>query len=130
MSESESVASVQTARLEVRAQVAETMRHAAASDDRLAADPVRQAARLELAGPGSQPWRVSFGSSVQLEVRQQAALDRDEAVRLGWPAIERQIAQALGEGDWRPSLSWLDVVELLDKPPRGLTSRPSPVGPS
>jgi hypothetical protein len=49
---------------------------------------------------------------------------------LGWPAIERQIAQALGEGDWRPSLSWLDVVELLDKPPRGLTSRLRPLAPA
>ena len=49
---------------------------------------------------------------------------------LGWPAIERQIAQALGEGDWRPSLNWLDVVELLDKPPRGLTSRLRPLAPA
>ncbi len=272
MSESESVAAMRAARLEVRAPVAETMRHAAAVDGRLSAGPVGQAVRLglaawvmavdgddtalmamaqpdavyglmhpfgkpwqvaddprvtrieiwdllanaepprlrvifrfagrrrftdpgqadaaaggeimfagmldlELAGSGSQPWRVSsgsvrtlddflgyvftsrretaqeyrqrtsssavpaagsaaagsgprfrltagfaehderFGSSVQLEIRQQAAPDRDEAVQLVWPAIERQTAQALGAGDWRPSLNWLDVVELLEEEP-------------
>jgi hypothetical protein len=26
-------------------------------------------------------------------------------------------AAALGEGDWRPSMNWLDVIELLDEPP-------------
>jgi hypothetical protein len=25
--------------------------------------------------------------------------------------------EALGEGDWRPSLNWIDVFELLDDPP-------------
>jgi hypothetical protein len=30
-----------------------------------------------------------------------------------WPAVEQETARALGEGDWRPSLSSLQVVELL-----------------
>ncbi len=37
---------------------------------------------------------------------------RDEAEQLVWPAIAEKITAALGEGDWRPSLNWLDVVEL------------------
>ena len=55
---------------------------------------------------------VRFGSSVTIEVRQESAPTREEAVRLVWPAIEGEISRALGEGDWRPSLNWLDVIEL------------------
>ena len=56
---------------------------------------------------------VRFGSSVTIEVQREAAPARDEAVQLVWPAIEQETARALGEGDWRPSLSSLTVVELL-----------------
>ncbi len=56
---------------------------------------------------------VRFGSSVTIEVQREAAPGRHEAARLVRPAIEVEIARALGEGDWRPSLSSLDVVELL-----------------
>jgi len=56
-----------------------------------------------------------FGSSVEIEVARQAAPDRDEAVRLVWPAIEEETSRALGGGDWRPSLSSLEVVELRDE---------------
>jgi hypothetical protein len=56
---------------------------------------------------------VRFGSSVTIEVQREAARARDEAVQLVWPAIEQETARALGEGDWRPSLSSLTVVELL-----------------
>src|SRR5580704_2228271 len=56
---------------------------------------------------------VRFGSSVTIEVEREAAPARDEAVRLVWPAVEQETARALGEGDWRPSLSSLNVVELL-----------------
>ncbi len=56
---------------------------------------------------------VRFGSSVTIEVEREAAPARDEAVQLVWPAVERETARALGEGDWRPSLSSLQVVELL-----------------
>jgi len=56
---------------------------------------------------------VRFGSSVTIEVKREAAPARDEAVQLVWPAVEQETARALGEGDWRPSLSSLKVVELL-----------------
>jgi hypothetical protein len=38
-------------------------------------------------------------------------------VRLVWPAVNEETTRALGEGDWRPSLNWIDVFELLDDPP-------------
>jgi hypothetical protein len=56
---------------------------------------------------------VRFGSSVTIEIQREDPPARDEAVQLVWPAIEQETARALGEGDWRPSLSSLDVVELL-----------------
>jgi hypothetical protein len=57
-----------------------------------------------------------FGSSAEIEVVRQAAPDRAEAVRLVWPAVEAETSRALGEGDWRPSLNSLEVVELRDEP--------------
>jgi hypothetical protein len=57
-----------------------------------------------------------FGSSAEIDVVRQAAPDRDEAVRLVWPAVEAETSRALGEGDWRPSLNSLEVVELRDEP--------------
>jgi hypothetical protein len=56
---------------------------------------------------------VRFGSSVTTEVQREATPARDEAVQLVWPALEQATVRALGEGDWRPSLSSLHVVELL-----------------
>lgn len=53
-----------------------------------------------------------FGASVSVYVRQGAAPSREEAVRLVWPAVERETAGALGEGDWQPSLNWLELLEL------------------
>ena len=58
-----------------------------------------------------------FGSSAEVVVRRETAPTRDEAVQLIWPAIEDETARALGAGDWRPSLNWLDLIELLDEPP-------------
>ena len=55
---------------------------------------------------------VRFGSSAMVEVQQDSAPSREDAMRLVWPAIEREMWRALGEGDWRPSLNWLDVIEL------------------
>jgi hypothetical protein len=57
-----------------------------------------------------------FSSSVEVEVVRPTAPDRDEAVRLVWPAIEDKTRRALGEGDWRPSLSSLEVTALRDEP--------------
>jgi hypothetical protein len=54
-----------------------------------------------------------FGSTASVDVRQENAPTRDEAVKLIEPAIWDVTVQALGDGDWRPSMNWLDVVELL-----------------
>jgi hypothetical protein len=38
---------------------------------------------------------------------------RDEAEKLIQPAIWDVTVQALGDGNWQPSMNWLDVIELL-----------------
>ena len=58
-----------------------------------------------------------FGSQAEVEVQLAAAPFREEAVQLVWPAVNEETTRALGEGDWRPSLNWIDVFELLDDPP-------------
>jgi hypothetical protein len=58
-----------------------------------------------------------FGSRAEVEVQLAAAPARAEAVQLVWPAVNEETTRALGEGDWRPSLNWIDVFELLDDPP-------------
>jgi|ERR1700677_3651636 hypothetical protein len=71
-----------------------------------------------------------LGSSATIEVHRETAPTRDEAVRLVWPAVEEETARALGAGDWRPSLNWLDVIELLDElPPVRVTVRPGRLRP-
>jgi hypothetical protein len=55
-----------------------------------------------------------FGSTALVEVRRETAPSRDEAEQLIWPAIEAETTRALGAGDWRPALNWLDVIELLE----------------
>jgi hypothetical protein len=55
-----------------------------------------------------------FGSTALVEVRRETAPSRDEAEQLIWPAIEAETTRALGDGDWRPALNWLDVIELLE----------------
>ena len=62
---------------------------------------------------------VRFGSSAAIVVRQASAPTRAEAAELIWPAICAETARALGEGDWRPSMNWLDVIELLARPAAG-----------
>ena len=34
------------------------------------------------------------------------------------PAVNEETTRALGERDWRPSLNWIDVFELVDGPPQ------------
>jgi hypothetical protein len=63
-----------------------------------------------------------FGSSAVLEVSSDPAPTRDEAHELIWPAIWEETHRALGDGDWRPSLSTLFMIRLLGPPP----SPPSP----
>jgi hypothetical protein len=60
-----------------------------------------------------------FGSRAEAEVQREAAPTRYEAADLVWPAVEEKTSRVLGEGDWRPSLLWVDVIELLDEPPAG-----------
>jgi hypothetical protein len=57
-----------------------------------------------------------FGSSATLDVQRDAPPEREEAAELLSPAIEAELTRALGQGDWRPSMNWLDVVELLVAP--------------
>jgi hypothetical protein len=58
-----------------------------------------------------------FGSTAEVVISRETPPDRDEAVRLIWPAVEEETARALGAGDWRPSLNWLELIELSDEPP-------------
>jgi hypothetical protein len=58
-----------------------------------------------------------FGSSARLEVSSDPAPTREEAEQLIWPGIWAETHRALGEGEWRPSLGWLDMIRLL-APPR------------
>jgi hypothetical protein len=58
-----------------------------------------------------------FGATASIEVRRETAPTRAEAEELVWPAVLAETRKALGDGDWLPSLNWLDVVELLDQPP-------------
>jgi hypothetical protein len=104
MNESEISRLVRAASLEISASVAETMRHAGARDDRFSADHVS---------------RTRFGSRAEIEIQRDAAPTRYEAVDLVWPAIDEETSKALGQGDWQPSLLWIDVIELRDEPPGG-----------
>ena len=57
-----------------------------------------------------------LGATASIEVRQPAAPTRQQAERLIWPVIWRVTQESLGPGDWRPSMNWLDVVELSAVP--------------
>ena len=54
-----------------------------------------------------------LGSTASVDVLRETAPTRDEAEKLIQPAIWDATVQALGDGDWRPSMNWLDVIELL-----------------
>jgi hypothetical protein len=60
-----------------------------------------------------------FGSSARLEVSSDPAPTREEAEKLIWPAIWAETRRGLGQGDWRPSLNWLDMIRLLGPAPAG-----------
>jgi hypothetical protein len=55
-----------------------------------------------------------LSGSVTFVVERDTAPTRDEAAELAYPAIGKETARRLGEGDWRPSVSGLEVRELLD----------------
>lgn len=79
-----------------------------------------------LAAPPLRTFRIAagfaehnerLGSSAMVVVRRETAPDRAEAERLIWPAVDEETRRALGDGNWWPSLNWLDVVELSPHPP-------------
>jgi hypothetical protein len=53
-----------------------------------------------------------LGSSASVEARRDTGPGPAEAEELLWPAVWAETVRRLGEGDWRPSLYWLDVVEV------------------
>jgi hypothetical protein len=57
-----------------------------------------------------------YGGRASVQVSRPTPPDRAEAEALIWPAVEAATEQALGPGDWRPSLNWLEVTELLPGP--------------
>jgi hypothetical protein len=143
MSGSQRLGLVQGASLEISASVAETMRHLESGhvetlDQYLhyvftsrretaeeyhrrtgsPAGPAAAAGRLRryrvIAGFAEHDER--FGSGAEVEVQREAAPTRYETVDLVRPAIDEETSRALGEGDWQPSLLWVDVIELLDEP--------------
>jgi hypothetical protein len=54
-----------------------------------------------------------FSSWAETEVVRAAPPSRTEAEQLIWPAIDAETARALGPGDWRPSLLYIDLIELV-----------------
>ena len=57
-----------------------------------------------------------LGSTATVIVARETAPERAEAELLIWPAVEAETRRVLGDGDWWPSLNWLDVVELRERP--------------
>lgn len=53
-----------------------------------------------------------LGASATIDVQRDTPPSPAEAERLIWPEIWDVTTGALGDGDWRPSLNWLDVIEL------------------
>ena len=60
---------------------------------------------------------MTNGSRSEVEVQREAPPTRYEAVALVWPAVQEATTRALGDGDWRPELLWVDVIELRGVPP-------------
>lgn len=54
-----------------------------------------------------------FSSWAETEVARAAPPSRTEAEQLIWPAIDAETARALGPGEWRPSLLYIDLIELV-----------------
>ncbi len=62
---------------------------------------------------------MRWGSSAELEVSSDPAPTREEAEKLIQPAMWAQTRRELGEGEWQPSLSSIDMTRLLGPPPAG-----------
>jgi hypothetical protein len=109
-----------------RAETAEEFRVRTGS----AADPVRDGPlRTYRLVTGFAEHDVKFGSSAAIDVLRDAPPGREDAAGLLAPAIDAELTRALGPGDWRPSMNWLDVVELLAEPGSARpAARPAPPG--
>lgn len=57
-----------------------------------------------------------YSGSASVQVSRPIPPSRAEAEALVRPAIEAATEQALGPGDWNPSLNWLEITELLTGP--------------
>ena len=57
-----------------------------------------------------------LGGSVLIVVAQGRPPSPQEAEKLVFPAIEAETTRRLGEGDWRPTLNYLEVRQLLAGP--------------
>jgi hypothetical protein len=75
----------------------------------------RQPGRLFRLTSGFAEHDEKFGSAATVEVRRETAPTREEAEQLIRPAIWEVTTGALGDGDWNPTMNWLDVIELLDE---------------
>lgn len=53
-----------------------------------------------------------LGASATIDVQRNAPPSPAAAERLIWPEVWDVTTRALGDGDWHPSLNWLDVIEL------------------
>jgi hypothetical protein len=75
----------------------------------------RQPGRLFRLTSGFAEHDERFGSAATVDVRRETAPTREEAEQLIRPAIWEVTTGALGDGDWNPTMNWLDVIELLDQ---------------
>jgi hypothetical protein len=58
-----------------------------------------------------------FAAWAEVEVARAAPPTRSEAEELIWPAVDAETTRALGPGDWRPVLLYLDLIELVGEEP-------------
>lgn len=72
-----------------------------------------------------------FAAWAELEVVAEPAPTRGEAEQLIWPVVDAETTRALGPGDWRPSLLYLDLIELVgeDRDPDAGPPPPPPLPP-
>jgi hypothetical protein len=54
-----------------------------------------------------------FAAWAEAEVVRAQPPTRAESEQLIWPVIDAETARALGPGEWRPSLLYMDLIELV-----------------
>jgi hypothetical protein len=58
-----------------------------------------------------------FAAWAEIEVARAVPPTRSEAEELIWPAVDAETSRALGPGDWRPVLLYMDLIELVGEEP-------------